>query len=307
MESNTNAFNERLANKFYSSRRYNPIFLAVTGIGFIAIFLLTQFSILGNPAPQLFYIGSIILLFAIAEIPVLALARKKNGFVATFVGSAIAGIFAILLTMLWQGIVLVTISIALATPFSALRSGMPRKYAINLILLSALSIVGILAANANSAAERLQNNSSAAIASIVFLAATGVLLITITNISQNRRFKSIQGLLLTSFIIIVTIPILMTAVLTAIGAYTNSQSQTFNTLHAIATLKQNQIENLLLDFQNDAETLLADARFTSNTHEAFTATDTVTPVLQESFKRQVRLRMVDVLGAEEDLLLARTI
>src|SRR5690349_2209594 len=88
------AVEERLAGKFYSSRRYNPIFLAVTGVGFIAIFLLTQFGILGDPAPQLLYIGSITLLFAIAEIPVLALAQRKNGVLATLLGSAFAGMFA---------------------------------------------------------------------------------------------------------------------------------------------------------------------------------------------------------------------
>ncbi|HEX6034008.1 MAG TPA: GAF domain-containing protein, partial [Anaerolineales bacterium] len=147
---------------------------------------------------------------------------------------------------------------------------------------------------------RLQSSSSAAIASIVFLGATAILLVTITNISENRKFKSIQGLLLTSFIIIVTIPILMTAALSAVGAYTNNQTQTYNTLQAIATLKQNQIESLLVDFHKDAATLLADSRFTTNTHEAFTATGAVNPMVQEGFKRLVRLRMVDVLGAEEE-------
>lgn len=300
-QSDTTALNERLANRFYSSRRYNPIFLAVTGFGFIAIFLLTltQVRILGAPAPQLLYIGSITLLFAIAEIPILALAQRNNGLAATFLGTAIAGVFAILLTMLWQGILIVAILIALPTPITALRTGIPRRYAFNLLLLVAVIVAGILWVDANPSMERLQNNTSAAIASIVFLGATGVLLITITNISSGR-FKSIQGLLLTSFIIIVTISILMTAGLSAIGAYTNSQTQTFNTLQAIATLKQDQIENLLEDSQNDVERLLADSRFVSNIHEGFTSTDVENPNLQESFKRLARLRMVDVLGAEEE-------
>jgi GAF domain-containing protein/HAMP domain-containing protein len=296
----TTALSERLANKFYSSRRYNPLFLAVTGIGFIAIFLLTRIKILGDPAPQLFYIGGITLLFAIAEIPTLALARRKNGIAATFLGSAIAGVFAILLTMFWQGIPLVTVAIALPTPLIALRAGMPRRYVLRLLLLLAAIIGMILFVNANAPMERLQNNTSAAVASIVFLGATAILLFTITNISQNRRFKSIQGLLLTSFLVIVTIAIFMTAVLSAIGSYTNSQTQTFNSLQAIATLKQNQIENLIDDSQNDVDRLLADSRFISNIREASTATGVVSPRLQESFKRIARLRMVDVLGAEEE-------
>jgi GAF domain-containing protein/HAMP domain-containing protein len=300
LQSDNTAINERLASKFYSSRRYNPIFLAVTGAGFIAIFLLTQFRILGDPAPQLLYVGSITLLFAIAEIPILSLAQRQSGIAATILGSAIAGIFAILLTWFWQGIVPVALLISLTTPVIAFRSGMPRRYAFSLFMLVAVIVASIFSVNANVSLERLQNNTSAAIASIVFLTATGLLLVTITTISQNRRFRSIQGLLLTSFILIVTIPIIMTAVLSAVGAYTNSQAQTFNTLQAIAILKENQIENLLFDLQNDAETLLADARFTTNTREAFTASGVVDPRLHESFKRLARLRMVDVLGAEEE-------
>lgn len=300
LQSDISIVEERLASKFYSSRRYNPIFLAVTGVGFIAIFLLTQFGILGDPAPQLLYIGSLILMFAIAEIPVLAVARRNKGMAATLLGTAIAGIFAILLTLFWQGIVPVAILIACVTPFIALRSGPPGRFSLTLLLVLAISLGGILAVNANSPVERLQNNTSAAIASIVFLAATGLLLVAITSISQNRRFRSIQRLLLTSFILIVTVPIGMTAVLSALGTYTNSQTQTFNTLNAITTLKENQIENLLSDFQNDTRTLLTDSRFITNTQEALHATDVVNPLVQESFKRLTRLRMVDVLGAEEE-------
>lgn len=299
LPSDTSALDERLASKFYASRRYNPIFLAATGMGFIAIFLLAQFGILGDPIPPLLYIGIITLLFAIAEIPVLTLAQRNHGIAVTFVGSTIAGIFAVLLTVFWQGIVPVTLLIALATPVIALRSGMPRRYALFLLLILAVMFGAIFSVNANPFLERLQNNTSAAIASIVFLTATGLLLLTVTNILQNRRFPSIQRLLLTSFIIIVTIPIVMTAVLSAIGAYSNSQTQTLNTLQAIATLKQNQIENLLLNLQNDAVTLLADDRFTANTAETLNATG-VTPMLHENFKRLARLRMVDVLGAKEE-------
>lgn len=292
--------NERLASRFYASRRYNPIFLAVTGIGFIAIFLMTQFGILGDPAPQLLYVGSLTLLFAIAEIPVLALARQQQGLAATFAGSMIAGVFAILLTLLWEGIVPISTLIALATPFIALRSGMHRRALVGLLAVIGLIVLIIIAVNANSPMDRLQNNSPGAIASVVFLSATGLLLLTIVNISQNKKFRSIQGLLLTSFIIIVTVPIIMTAVLSAVSAYTSSQNQTFNTLEAIATLKENQIKNLLADFENDAETLLADSRFATNAQEAFASAGVVNPMLEESFRRVARLRMVDVLGAEDE-------
>ena len=85
--SDLNAVNERLATTFYSNLRYTPIFLAVTGAGLIAIFLLTQFGILGDPAPQLLYIGGVTLLFSIAEVPLLALAQRNQGIASYLFGS----------------------------------------------------------------------------------------------------------------------------------------------------------------------------------------------------------------------------
>jgi GAF domain-containing protein/HAMP domain-containing protein len=300
LPADTDTVNERLASAFYASRRYNPIFLSVTGLGFIAIYILTLSNILGEPALPLLYIGSITLLFAIAEIPVLVMAQQNRGIAATLLNSLISAIFAISLATFWQGILPVAALIALVTPYIAIRNGLPSRNLPGLFLLVAGTAGAILLVNAYPPVERLQNNTSAGIASIVFLAATGLLLLTVTVISRNRRFRSIQGLLLTSFIAIVTIPIVMTAVLSALGTYTNSQTQTFNTLNAITVLKENQIENLLFDFRNDAETLLADSRFATNTQEMFNATGGVSPMLQESFKREARLRMVDVLGAEEE-------
>lgn len=296
---NTDTLNERLALAFYASWRYNPVFLAATGIGFLAIFLLAQFGVLGNPAPQLVYIGSVTLLAAVAALPALSFAQQGKGIVATFYGSAIAVTLATLLTLLWQGILPIAILLTLATPLVAFRNGLPRRHLVLLALMLTVGFAIMLLVNTNPPVDRLQNSSSAGIASIVFLSASALLLVTITGILQNRRFRSIQNLLLTSFIMIVIIPILMTVILSGVGAYANSQIQTFNTLHAISTLKQNQIENILLDFRRDADDLLADDRFTTNVREALTASS-AGPQVQESFKRQTRFRMVDVLGAEEE-------
>jgi GAF domain-containing protein/HAMP domain-containing protein len=294
-----NTANARLAKTFYTNGRYNPVLLAVAGLGFIAISLLTQFGILGQPAPQLLYIGAITLLFAIAEIPVLALARQNRGVAAHFLGSVITGIFAILLTMFWHGILPVTILITLITPALAVANGLPRKYIARLLLLLIVIVNAILYASLKSPFERLENSSSAAIAGIIFLVATGILLLGVTTISQSRNFHSIQGLLLTSFVIIVTITIFMTVALSAVGAYTSNQTQTFNTLQAIATLKENQIKNLLSDFQNDTRVLLADTEFTTNALESLNATGT-TPESAANIKKLARSRMVELLGGEEE-------
>jgi hypothetical protein len=214
---------ERLARTFYFGRRYNPVLIAVVGIGFLSIYLLTLLNILGESAPQLPFIGALTLLYALAEIPLLTLAQEGKGIAANFYATIAAGVLAVLITLLWQGIIWIAIPIAAATPLLALRNGLPRKYRPGFLWLLAAIIGSIFLAEAKSPFERLQNSNSAAIASIVFLIATTLLLLTIAVISQNRKFRSLQGLLLTSFVMIVTIPTVLTAVLSALGAYAAKQ------------------------------------------------------------------------------------
>ena len=293
------AIDERLAKTYYSNRRYNPILFTIAGIGLIAIFLLTQSGILGESAPQLLYIGAITLLFALADIPLLALTRQNKGISAILYGSASVGFFAILLTFFWQGILPIAILISLMTPVIALRNGLPRKYIPLLLLILGTALLGMVYIDGHSPVDRLQFNSPPSIASLVYLIAASLLLLTITVISQNKKFKSLQGLLLTSFVFIVTIPIVMTAALSAIGAYTNNQTQTFDTLEAVTTLKLNQIQKLIEDSQNDTIRILTDTRFTTNALEILAATN-LNPILEKNFRQVARTRLVDVLGAEEE-------
>jgi len=298
-QSDIQTIDKHLAQTFQASVRHNPLFLGVAGLGFIAIFLFTQIGILGEPAPQLLNIGLITLLYAGAELVILALARRNKGIAANLYGSLTNAVFVVFLTVYWQGIGLIAVLLAAIAPIMALRNGLPRKYIPLLVLLIAGVVGSIIYIDANSSIERLQSTSTGAIASIVFLIATSLLIITITIISQNRRFRSLQGLLLTSFIIIVTIPTLMTAVLSALGAYTNSQAQTLDSLEAITSLKTNQIGTLLTDSQKDAKALLDDTRFSSSALDILTSNE-LAPLVQENLKREARARMVAVLGAQEE-------
>ncbi|HLO17871.1 MAG TPA: GAF domain-containing protein, partial [Anaerolineales bacterium] len=288
--------NERLARTYYSNGRYIPLLLVGVGLGFIVIFLLAQLGALGEPAPQLLYIGGITILFAIAHIPLLALAQRNKGIAATLYDSALVGIFVILLTLFWQGIAFLAILIVSITILMAIRNGIPRKYIPALVLLFIAVISGIRYVDVNSPVDRLQNNASAAAASIVFVLATILLLLTIIGISQNRRFRSLQSLLLTSFVIIVLVPTVMTASLAGIGAYTSGETQAFSTLEAITTLKMNQIETLLASSRKDAEALLADSRFRTNALVVLTS-PTLDPILEKNYKAQVRTRTMDILTA----------
>lgn len=294
--------NEHLAKTYYASVRYFPALLVVAGLGILAIYFLTQIGIFGEPAPQLLYVGGSTLLFAITEIPTLALARLNRGIAANVLSMAAIGLFAILLTGFWEGtgIMVVSILLAVVPPVLAFRAGMPRKYLPGMLALVAVIIAGILYVNANPlTSERLQSGTPAAIATIIFFAATSLLLLTDTVVLQNRRFQSLQGLLLSAFVIIVTIPTVMTAVLTAIGAYSNNQTQAYNSLQAITVLKENQIETLLNNSQSDAKALLSDQRFLLNSLDILTATG-LSPTIEQSFKRMSRSRMVEILGAQDE-------
>src|SRR5688572_12048714 len=263
-----NTADERLAATLYARARYVPLLLSVSGIGFIAIYVLTLLGTFGEPAPQLLYIGGITLLFALAEIPILRLARQKRGISANLYACALAGIFAVFLTCLWQGVVPVALLIAALPSVAAMRNGLPRRYIPTLLALLVAVSAGIFYLNVHPPIDRLQNNTAAAFASVFFLLATGLLLATISFISQRSTFRSLQSLLLTAFVIIMTVATVMTAILSAIGAYTNSQTQIFNSLEAVTTLKLNQNESLLSDSHNDTQTLLADPRFLKNSLEA---------------------------------------
>lgn len=260
-ENDLSTQNERLARAFFVNGRFIPYFLSVTGIGLIAIFILARFGIFGQPSPPLIYIGVSTLILALIQIPLLELARRNKGIAVTLWSSLANGIFAIGLAFFWQGIYPISIIIVLLAPLIAIRTGLSRRNLIILLGITLLSIAGVLYIENQAAFNRLEIGTPVSLASIAFLVATGLLLAIISMISENRNFKRLQNLLLVSFTVLVTVPTIMAAVLSAIGTYTNSQTQTFNTLKAITSLKVSQLDVLVEGFQNDAVKLQNDPEF----------------------------------------------
>ena len=290
--------NERLARAFYAYGRFIPYFLGVTGIGLIAIYFLARSGIFGQPSPPLIYIGISTVVLAMLQLPLLELARRKKGFVVTLLGSLATSIFAILLTSFWQGIYPVSIAICLIPPLFAMRTGISLRYLILLFLITLFSIGGILYTENQITFARMQNGTPASIASIAFLIATFLLLAVISIVSENKSFKRLQSLLLTSFIVIVTVPTILAAVLSAIGTYTNSQTQTLNTLQAITNLKVNQLEVLLDGFQNDAQKLQIDPGFSRSVLNVLTTREPDTIALENS-RQLTRDRIENILGSSD--------
>lgn len=293
------AQNERLARAFYFNGRYNSYFFFLAAVGLSVIYVLTLSGVFGQPAPQLILIAALTLVLAILQFPLLALARRNRGVAVTLLGSFVSGIFAVLLTSLWHGILPLSILLVIATPVLALRNGLPRRYIPGIALIVVLAVVGVLLVERTSTLDRLRNDTPAALASLVFLIATLLLLVTITAISGNRNFKSLQSLLLTSFIIIVTIPTLLATILSTIGAFTNSQNQTFNTLDAISSLKAAQVDTLINGFESDMNKLQNDPAFSVNVLSVLKNENT-NPFAVESSKRIVRFRVPILLASENE-------
>ena len=86
---------EKLAQAFYSNGRYNAVFLGVTGIGFLVIYLLTNLRIFGESTPQLLYISGAIFFLALSQIPLVDLARRKKGIATNFLATIFVAIFSV--------------------------------------------------------------------------------------------------------------------------------------------------------------------------------------------------------------------
>ena len=274
-DSSTQQANERLGNIFYKNGRYNALFLGAAGLGFVVIYVLTRFRFLGEPSPQLLYISGAIFFLAVAQFPTLNLARQKRGIAANFVGALSVIIFAVLLTSFWEGIAPVAIVLIFVTPLASIPAGMPRKYYPHFLVLIISGITGILYANTNPLSiARLRTDTTVAIAALAFLSATGLLLLTATIVARSSRYRSLRNQLLTSFVIIVTIPTLMAAILSAIGAYVNNESQVLNVLETVSKLKENQINSVINNFEVDSVRINQDTDFSRNALKLLTPGET---------------------------------
>lgn len=287
---------EQLGETQYASGKYNPLFLSVVGIGFAVIYLLTSYRILGEPAPQLLYISGSVLFLAVSQVLTLFFARRKRGIQSRFLGSIFAVIFAILITAFWEGAIYIAIILILIPPLTAIAAGIPSRYRFFLYVLIAAGILVALRVNATSV-DRLQTGTPAGIASLAFIGATGLLLITITITSQSKRYRNLRSQLLTSFIIIVTVPTLMSTFISAISAYINNQSQTFNTLKTISNLKLNQVKDLVSGFKSDLTSIQVDNEFKNN---VLFILNPATPLSQQGGTRSfVRFRLDTLQNTKE--------
>lgn len=289
---------EKLAQAFYTNGRYNAVFLTITGIGFLVIYLLTSFHIFGETSRQLLSISAAIFLLAIAQLPLLYLARRKMGIATNILATIFVTLFAISLTFFWEGIIPVTIIIVMITPLTAIFAGLPRKYYLAFFLIIVVGIVSILIVDANSSIERLRTSTPAAVASLAFLGTTGVLFVTVTIIARSKTYRSLRRQLLVSFLIIVTIPTLLATILSAVGAYVNNESQALNTLEAVSNLEKSQINAIITTLKSDAARINRDATFARSARNILSPAGNDAETLN-LYKSTLRNRLLEYRTSQE--------
>ena len=256
---------ENFNRVFYSYSRNTPLFLGVVGVGFSVLYILTLYNLLGSPSIQLLYISGALILSAVLDIPIVRFARNNRGVLSSILSTFNYLALAILITIFWENIVPLSIFILLTTPATAIFAGLPRKYYIQLSLVLIAGMAGILYVNTiTPITDRLQLSTPAAIAGVLFLVASELLLITLRFIVRNNTFRSLRAHLITSFTIIVTIPAFLATALTAVGAYVNNETQIINVLETVSKLKESQINDIVNIIESDANRILEDTNFSTN-------------------------------------------
>ena len=256
---------ENFSRVFYSYSRNTPLFLGVVGVGFSVLYILTLFDILGSPSIQLLYISGALIFSAVLDVLIVGFARNNRGVLSSILSTFNYLVLAILITTFWENIVPLSIFILLTTPVTAVVAGLPRKYYAQVFLVVIAGLAGILYVNTiTPITDRLQSFTPAAIAGILFLVTSELLLITLRFIVRNNSFRSLRAHLITSFAIIVTIPAFLATTLTAVGAYVNNETQTINVLETVSKLKENQINDIVSVIKSDAVKILEDVTFSTN-------------------------------------------
>ena len=297
---------------------YAAIAFGVSGTGFIGIHFLARYVFFGPPSPQILYLGISIILLALLQAPVLLLGRRGRGIAASLLSSLFISIFAIWLVLIWGGITLAVALVVVFTHARILTRSISKGYLLALFFTKVVGIAGIVIVDRFPVLSivRLQTNTPSAIASLAFLSATVLILLTIAFISGNRRFKSLKSQFLLTSVIIVTIPTIFAAVLASLGGYVNIETQALDTLETISNLKVDQLNNLITSFENDISLIQSDPVFKTNVTSALTPgeipsssiemlAETIRPRLQEiQNTREIPFEEIMVLDSKGNSLIS---
>ncbi len=235
----------RLSGLLLESVRYIPLLTALLALGLLATFILARAGILGEAAWQVLVVAGTTLLAGLAQIVVTFLARRERGTAALAAFFIILALWAFSLVLFWETAVAIAILIVWVAPLTALAGRSGRGPLGASALAGGLCTVGLIWLDSHPGTSRLSTGNAAGLAAIILTASTVLLFVLGTTVVRLIRYRSLQSRLIVSFVLIITIPILFTAAISAYTAFTNSREQYAGSLKSVTSLKQTQIESVV--------------------------------------------------------------
>jgi GAF domain-containing protein/HAMP domain-containing protein len=229
---------------------YAPSFAVLAASGLAILYLFSRAGLLGQPVWQIMGIAAACLFMAGAYLPIERLTSRGRIIEGGILSALVTAIFAILITVFWAGMLPLVIVLAWILPGAMMILGIPRRFFPWIVLIGLLSSVIILFLDFNPPVGRLQNSNPLGLASFAFLAAAAIIITTVALFSGFIRFRTLRERLLYTFAFIVTVPIIITSILSALTAYTSSLNQFDDTLQAISAQKEAQINSIIVDAQD---------------------------------------------------------
>jgi GAF domain-containing protein/HAMP domain-containing protein len=253
--SETEKTDQALNGSLFAIIQYIPLLFTLMGIGFLTIYVLAWFGILGNPAWQLLAVTGVVLFVMVSHLQIIRWTRSQQLLPAYALYSFAMAAAGILFVLFWQGIFIVAILIAWIVPLSLFAIRSRRLYIVLGVLISAIAAVIMMGLDGNPPFARLSNGNPAGFSALILIASTVVLFIFTAIISRLLRYRTLQNRLVDSFIFIIAVPILFITVISVFNAFTNSQNQFRDTLQAISSLKQDEVDSTIQRASIDLSTL----------------------------------------------------
>lgn len=233
---------ERLGELLLATLRYIPLLTMLVGIGFLLVYSFARVGLMGDPVWQLLAVTGVVLFLTASVMPIINLARNKDGIFAFWLYVFVMSVTAILFVIFWADILIVAILIAWMPSLTLINNRIRRFYPFISVFFSVITTVIIIWLNWHPAIERLSKSNPAGLTALILFASTIILFILTTFLSRFLRFRTLQARLVISFIIIITVPIIFTTGISVFNAFTNSENQFADTLQAISSLKQDQMD-----------------------------------------------------------------
>ena len=243
------AASQRLGELLLGTVRYIPLLTALLALGLLGIHALTQYGLLGTPAPQLLIVAGISVGIGLPHLLIPWLIRRGRVWLALAIFGALLAVWGVSVAVLWEASAPVAIIMAWVQ-FAVVLAARVRGRWLAGVTAASLGFTALDTwLNYHPLVDRLATANPAGLAAVVLLASTSILFVLGTIVIPLFRYRSVQGRLVTAFTLIMAVPVLFTSAISAVTAYTNSQAQFRASLQAVSSLKKAQIDAVVHPIQ----------------------------------------------------------